>query len=257
MGPHDTGRIYAVMSASAIAWPQGQRAAMSLTFDDGLSSQLKTALPLLNQHAIAGTFYVNPRSDYETQLAPWQNAVAQGHELGNHTVTHPCSGMFGFARDQGRRPLEELSLADMDQDIKLAQSRLDAIFPHQGPVSFAYPCYQAFVGRGASHQSYVPVVLNHCVAGRARGERLNDPAYCDLYYLGSIPCEHKSGKELVVIARDCIEQRRWAILTFHGIDEGHLPVTGQALRELLEFVAERRSELWTDTVCKIAQHLAV
>ena len=244
------------MKTRTVLWPQGQQAALSLTFDDGMASQREIALPLLDQHDIAGTFYVNPRADCQTQLAPWREAVAKGHELGNHTVTHPCSGMFGFARAKGRRPLEELTLADIDRDIALAQTRLDTVFPEQGPVSFAYPCYQAFVGQGATHQSYVPVVLNHCIAGRARGERMNDPAYCDLFYLGSMPCERKSGDELIAMAKDCIVQKRWAILTFHGIDEGHLPVTRPALQQLLAYVAERRADLWTDTVRNVAQHLA-
>ncbi len=244
------------MSTPTVQWPQGQRAALSLTFDDGMTSQLDTALPLLDQYGLVGTFYVNPRSDYETQLALWREAVAQGHELGNHTVTHPCSGMFGFARAEGRRPLEELTLADMDQDIALAQTRLDAMFPEQGPVSFAYPCYQTFVGKGATHQSYVPVVLHHCVAGRTRGERMNDPTYCDLFHLGSFPCEHKSGAELIDLVHECMTRQRWGILTFHGVDQGHLAVTRSALEQLLAFVATQQEVLWTDTVRNVAQYLA-
>jgi hypothetical protein len=109
--------------------------------------------------------------------------VEAGHEIGNHTITHPCSKNFAFISEAGRRSLEEMSLDEIGQEIDETNRRLTEILPEQGPVSFAYPCYQPFVGRGAGRQSYVPVVLKHCVAGRGRGERSNDPRYCDLGYV--------------------------------------------------------------------------
>lgn len=198
---------------------------------------------------------MNPPADYRAALAPWPAIVARGHELGNHTASHPCSSMFDFAVAPPRKPLEAWTLEAMDADIALAQRRLDALCPAQGPTSFAYPCYQAFVGQGAAHQSYVPVVLKHCVAARARGERHNDPARCDLHYLASLPCEGMSGAELVAAVEACLAQRRWGILTFHGVGEGHLSVTETALRTLLAHLVQRRDVLWTDTVRTVAAYV--
>ena len=240
---------------TAFRWPPGRQAALSLTFDDGLPSHWRTAVPLLDAADLKGTFYVNPPADYRAALAPWPAIVARGHELGNHTASHPCSGMFDFAVVPPRKPLEEWTLEAMDADIALAQRRLDALCPGQGPTSFAYPCYQAFVGQGAAHQSYVPVVLKHCVAARARGERHNDPARCDLHYLASLPCEGMSGAELVAAVEACLAQRRWGILTFHGVGEGHLSVTETALRTLLAHLVQRRDVLWTDTVRTVAAYV--
>ncbi|MDT7892902.1 MAG: polysaccharide deacetylase family protein, partial [Armatimonadota bacterium] len=42
-------------------FPKGCRAAVSLTFDDGLKSQLEVAVPLLNDRGLRATFYLNPR----------------------------------------------------------------------------------------------------------------------------------------------------------------------------------------------------
>ena len=82
-------------------WPGGATAAVSLTFDDGMQSQLEVGVPLLNRYGVRATFYVNPQEDYPTQLAGWREALA-GHEIGNHTVHHPCSQNFDWIR----RPAE-------------------------------------------------------------------------------------------------------------------------------------------------------
>ena len=105
------------MSASAQPWPDECTGAVSLTFDDGVASQLELAIPLLNRYGLTGTFYVNPRDDYATQLLPWREAAQQGHEVGNHTVNHPCSKNFAFISDNPRKALEEMSLDDIEREI--------------------------------------------------------------------------------------------------------------------------------------------
>jgi hypothetical protein len=45
------------------AWPEGCQAAISLTFDDGLRSQLEIAIPRLEERGLRGTFYLNPRGE--------------------------------------------------------------------------------------------------------------------------------------------------------------------------------------------------
>ncbi len=49
-----------------------------------------------------------------------------------------------------------------------------------------------------------------------------------------------------------MQRGRWIILTFHGIDEGHLPVSRLALWELCDFLAQRR-DIWTAPVVEISQ----
>lgn len=241
---------------TGFAWPDGQSGAISLTFDDGLQSQLAIGAPLLTRFGLRGSFYVNPREGYQSQLAPWQAVAAAGHEIGNHTIGHPCSKNFAFIADQGRRGLEEMSWEEMAAEIKGAGQRLAELFPKQGAVSYAYPCYQPFIGRGATRRSYVPLVLEHCVAGRGRGERANDPRYCDLGYLWSWPCERMTGAEMVGLVEQVIAEARWGILTFHGIHEGHLSVAEGDLAELCAHLQARKDQVWTAPVCEVATWVA-
>jgi peptidoglycan-N-acetylglucosamine deacetylase len=237
----------------AFEWPQGAEAAVSLTFDDGMRSQREVGLPLLNRSGVRATFYVNPRDDYASMLDGWRVAVEAGHEIGNHTVTHPCSKNFAFISEFGRRALEEMTFDDMVWEIAEANRRLTEAFPQQGPRSFAYPCYQPFVGRGANRQSYVPLVLERCVAGRGRGESSNDPRFCDLGYLWSWSCERMAGQTLIGIVEQAAAQGRWAILTFHGIQEGHLSVAEGDLAELCAHLDRIKSRVWTAPLVEVAQ----
>jgi len=244
------------MSTSTSPWPTGRQGALSLTFDDGTQSQLDLAIPMLDKYGLLATFYVNPREHYKEQLIPWRAAAQTGHEIGNHTINHPCSKNFAFISQNNRPALEEMTLDDIDAEIAGAGQRIAEVIPEQGPVSYGYTCYQPFVGRGATRQSYVPVVAKHCVAGRGRGEQPNDPRHCDLYYLWSTPCERMTGAELVGLAEAAAAQGRWAILTFHGINDGHLHVGVGDLEELCAYLARNRERLWTAPVAAIAQHVA-
>lgn len=244
------------MATTASPWPADALGAVSLTFDDGVASQLDLAIPLLNKYGLQATFYVNPRDNYREQLIPWRNATADGHEIGNHTISHPCSKNFAFIADNNRRALEEMTLDDIEDEIAEAGRRIAEMIPDQQAVSFGYTCYQPFVGRGATRQSYVPVVAKHCVAGRGRGERPNDPRHCDLWYLWSTPCERMTGAELVGLVEQAPAQGRWTILTFHGVNDGHLHVAAGDLEELCDYLARNRSRIWTAPVATVAQHVA-
>ncbi len=243
------------MSTHLSPWPAHCQGAVSLTFDDGTASQLALAIPLLDKYGLHATFYVTPRDNYREQLLPWRAAAQTGHEIGNHTISHPCSKNFAFISDTGRRGLEEMSLDDIEYEIVEAGRRISEVIPEQTATSYGYTCYQPFVGRGATRQSYVPVVAKHCVAGRGKGERPNDPRYCDLWYLWSTPCENMNGAQLVGLTEQAATQGRWTILTFHGVNDGHLHVTNGDLEELCAHLAHNRDRIWTAPLATIAQHV--
>ena len=73
-------------------WPSGICGAVSLTFDDGDQSQLKRAIPRMEERGLLGTFFLCPKGDdYLRRLAPWPAVAARGHEIGNHSLGHACS----------------------------------------------------------------------------------------------------------------------------------------------------------------------
>ena len=122
-------------------WPAGKETVISLTFDDGMKSQLERAIPYMNKVGLRGSFYVNPRNDWREQLAPWREAAKAGHEIGNHTVSHLCSQSMGKVVG-----LETTTQEALEADIVEAERRLREAIPEQTVRSFCYPCYYHHVG---------------------------------------------------------------------------------------------------------------
>ncbi len=235
-------------------WPEGYEGAVSLTFDDGMRSHLALAVPALARHGLRATFYLNPRGDdWAARMDPWRAVAGVGHELGNHTVTHPCSRAFPWMAEE--RALERLTLEDLAADIDLAEERLRAL-GGPGPRSYAYPCYQDWVGSGTGRRSYVPVVAERFPAARIRGETANEPARCDLHHLWSFPVEGCGGAEMIGLCEQAAAEGRWAILTMHGVDEGGLSVTQGALEQLCAHLARHRRRIHCAPLVEVAAAVA-
>src|ERR1700738_2569386 len=96
-----------------MGWPDRYRAAISLSFDDARPSQLRCGRPLLDRLDVRATFFVLPDAVARTNTE-WRDVVAQGHEVGNHTLTHPCSGNFPWSRANA---LERMTVAGFRSDV--------------------------------------------------------------------------------------------------------------------------------------------
>lgn len=239
-------------------WPARCQGAVSLTFDDGLENQRLAAVPRLNARELRGTFYINPKGeDYAERLAPWREVARQGHEIGNHTLSHTCSRNFQPAI-RPNSGLEVMTLDDIERDILAAEERLHEVFPEHGPRSFCYPCYMTHVGEGLTRRSYVPVVARHFVAGRAGGEYgfFNHPYNSDVHCLTSTSAQAMEPAELIGLAELAARRGHWCVLTFHGIGVGRLGTAEYAFTELLDHLATHRNRLWTAPVAEIARHCA-
>ncbi|MCZ7649328.1 MAG: polysaccharide deacetylase family protein [Planctomycetota bacterium] len=235
-------------------WPGGAACAVSLSFDDGMTSQLERAIPYLDRLGLRGTFYLNTPGDaWRERLEPWKAVVEKGHEAGNHTCSHLCSrGPFG--REKG---LETTTLNALEADILECERRLDEVLGKRAR-SFCYPCYDRHVGEGESRASYVPLIAKHFVAGRGKFNGLhhvNFPAACDLSCVGSHACERMGGHELLGLCERAANKGAWTVLTFHGILEGHVSVSEVDFRELCDHLARYPERFWVAPVVEVAQRI--
>ena len=238
------------MSANAI-WPNDSRCAVSVTFDDGRDSQLTRAVPHLDERGLRATFYVPMRSKNHMETCkPWITVAEQGHEIGNHSKSHFCSRNFSFRRIG----LEDITLDEIEEDILAAEAILRELIPNQTERTFAYPCYQTFVGEGQTRQSYVPVVARHFVAARSTGEYgcFNDPLRIDLHCLNCVSYGHRTGVEIIGQIERCVRRRQWIIVTYHGINEGR---PEHEFVEVLDHLADRQDHIWTAPVVEVAKHV--
>lgn len=226
-------------------WPQGQRAAVSLSYDDTLPTHLDTAIPALDRHRLKGSFYLTLAAEpLRQRLAEWREAARNGHELGNHSLFHQCS-----AKGQGRewvqpeQDLDAISVAQMRAQIEVANTLLHAI---DGSTEFTFtaPCGD----RMARDGNYIDQV-----AGLFLGIKLvGGTVVPDMWTLDpsavpvAVPVD-ASGAELIALVEEAGRRGTMVNFTFHGIGGDHLAISAQAHDELLAFLAGNRDRYWTDT----------
>ena len=233
-------------------WPDGKRVAVSLTFDDARPSQLENAIPILDRHGVKASFYVNPQPLAE-RAAEWRRVADSGHEIGNHSATHPCSGNFLWSRD---RALEDQTLESIAADIDRATREIEELIGVR-TRTFAYPCGQKFVGRGRHTRSYVPVVAERLLAGRGwLGEGPNDPAFCDPAQLLGMEFDGLAFAAVNALIEQAAERGAWLILCGHDVGEsGRQTVLASTLEEVCRFASDPTNGIWIDTVERIAEYV--
>ncbi|MEJ6474322.1 polysaccharide deacetylase family protein [Pseudoalteromonas piscicida] len=241
-------------SASNFDYPNNAKNAISLTFDDARPSQVEVGVPLLNRHKVKGTFYVMP-PQVEEKLALWQAAAKQGHEIGNHTSEHLCTGNFAWLREKNKG-LEQVDLAYIERDIVETTKYIEA---HLGvsPKSFAYPCGNTFVGRGAEVKSYVPLIAKHFESGRTwLDETANHPTYTDFSQLTGVRMDGMTFEEIKALLAHLRSNNSWIILAGHEVGEkGRYTVDSKMLDKLIPYLKDPKNGYWLDTVSNVTDYI--
>jgi peptidoglycan/xylan/chitin deacetylase (PgdA/CDA1 family) len=83
----------------------GFTAAVSYTFDDSNTSQIQNFQAMMDL-AVPFTFYMQTGKS-EAGNAVWGEALAAGHEIGNHTRSHQPSGNLGPDTDEAQQFIED------------------------------------------------------------------------------------------------------------------------------------------------------
>ena len=236
----------------SFTWPTGKRVAVSLSFDDGRASQVEGGTALLDRYGVKATFYVVP-SAVEKKLEGWKQAAASGHEIGNHSLNHPCSGNFAWARGKA---LEDYTIDQMRRELTEANRRLTELLGVT-PESFAYPCGQTFVGRGVGTQSYVPVAASVFVTARGwLDEAPNDPSYVDFAQLTGIESDGKDFEQILAIVEAARQTGSWVVLAGHDIGTSGAQTTRVAMLErLCAYANDPSNGVWMAPVGTVAKYV--
>ena len=234
------------------AWPEGKRVAVSLTFDDARMSQVEGGTVLLDQYGVKATFYVVP-GQVKERLEGWKKATASGHEIGNHSLNHPCSGNFPWARPKA---LENYTLDQMRSELVEANKNIEMLLGVK-PSVFAYPCGQKFVGRGLTTKSYVPLVAELFVSGRGwLDEGPNDPLFCDFAQLTGMEMDGKTFEEILPLVESATQNHQWIVLAGHEMGESGSQTTRLSmLKKLVEYAQDPAHGIWMAPVGTVAKYI--
>jgi peptidoglycan/xylan/chitin deacetylase (PgdA/CDA1 family) len=243
---------FAQQPSTGFRWPDGKRAALSLSFDDARQSQVDIGLALLDKHKVKATFYVVP-SAVERRLEGWKKLVASGHEIGNHSLNHPCTGNFAWSR---QKALEDYTIEKMRDELMQANRRIKELLGVTAE-SFAYPCGQTFVGRGVETRSYVPVVAALFSSGRTwQDETPNDPGFCDLAQATGVEMDGRDFEQILPVLEKARETGQWVALAGHEIGKDGPQTTRVAMLEkLMSYANDPANKIWIAPVGTIAKHI--
>ncbi len=237
--------------ASAQAW-NGKQCAVVLTYDDGLGVHLTNGIPALDAAGLKGTFYI---ADYtkllRSQIPGWRKAAKEGHELANHTMSHPCEG--GRPGREFVRPENDMNnytVKRMTDDILSLNNLLHEI-DGKSERTFAYPC-----GDQKIHDSfYLDPVKNKFLA--ARGVMSGFPTKLSEINWFDINCYSvagQSGDELINVVKEAEKKGALVVFLFHGVGGGHaLNVSLEAHRQLLQYLQLNKNKIWNATMLEVAK----
>jgi peptidoglycan/xylan/chitin deacetylase (PgdA/CDA1 family) len=235
-------------------FPDNRRAALSWSFDDARPSQLDIGMPLLAELGLRASFYVSI-DPLEKRIADWQRARAAGHEIGNHTLTHPCTANYPWTRGNA---LEDFTIERMLDDIHQAERRIEKALGIR-TTTFAYPCGHTYVGRGRDTRSYVPLIAERFVSGRKfRGSANNDPERVDLAQTYAFNSDQLTGEQLKKLIDNALAENAWVIFAGHDIGQPNTHQTTRidAIREAAAYCQEKSSDLWVAPIAGVASFIA-
>lgn len=234
-------------------WPGNAKAAVSLTYDDGMGSGLDHAIPDLESAGFRGTFYL-PVGNPHVLLRKrgWKRAFLDGHEIGNHTVKHPCRG------SEQKHNLEIYTGVDLRKEILAAAGWLNRNVGVDNYRTFAYPCGHLAVGNPPDEDSYSAAVQACHFAARLAGGGINDfvEVIKNPLRIKADAIGYPHGQEVEPFIEYCEQAVRlggWAVIVFHGIGDEWLTTDRAVHQKLIAHLQDKR--FWVAPVREVARYI--
>ena len=241
------GLSFAQTNLTVARWPQNREAAISLTFDDAMATQLDDVAPTLRKYGLHGTFFVTTGAEaWRNRISDWRRLASEGNEIGGHTVHHPCLLEQITPHSQAYSP--EMMEAEIRDSTKTIQREIGG----QHGLTFAYPCGNMSFGppadQGRNEALYLRFISEYYFAARGYGwvaavapDELSVLSVPDLGFTAG-----RDFRGLLQMADAGLRDHKWGVFTFHGVGGQWLSVSTAAFDELAAYFA-RHTEIWTTT----------
>jgi len=239
-------------------WPGGARAAVALTYDDGLDIHLDHAIPDLESSNLRGTFFVSgDAASLRKRMEEWRAIARRGHELGNHTLFHPCLRHIpGRERTfvTPERNLENYTVTRITTEIRVMNTMLN-LMDGRTVRTLAYTCGDETAG-GASFVDAIRPMLLAARAFKNKFRALADPRTMDEHRVPGWAVEGDSAADMIAWVEDAVKSGSLAVFTFHGVGGGHgIDVDRQEHRKLLAWLHANRGRVWTAPFGAVMEHI--
>jgi len=239
-----------ILNAQTSTTWNGKSCAVVLTYDDGLNVDLNNVIPALDSVGLKGTFYISDYFDgLKNQIFNWRKAAGEGHELGNHTIWHPCEGgRPGREFVKPETDLNNYTVSRMVKEIKTMNNILKAIDGKE-ERTFAYPCGDTRIHDTA----YLDGLKNEFIAARGVTPEMLPINKIDLYNIGCYGINGQTGEQLIELVKKAMTTRTLLVFLFHGVGGEHsLNVSLEAHSRLLHYLKQHENEIWIAPMIDVA-----
>ena len=255
-----SSRSVAAAESAGFRWPAGQQGAVTLSYDDAVVSHFESVAPQLEQAGLRGTFYIQADSPgFRLHTDRWRQVAQAGHELGNHTLHHPCR------KDQPGQHTwlaDDYNLSEYTPQRWLAEMRLANLILYlvdgKTERTFGNTCCDNYVGPLDNKVCLEELIPQLFVAGR--GELVSrpiDPTAANLANFGHYSGDRKSFEQLRDEIEAAVREGQWVFYMFHGVGQGthSLYIEAQEHEKLVAYLAANKNRIWTAPAVDVARHI--
>lgn len=232
---------------------RNKKAAVVITYDDAYNQQLDNAIPVLDSLGLKATFYVTAFStSVQTRLNDWKKIAGNGHELGNHTLFHPC-----IADKPGREfvpvdyKMNNYSIKRMVDEVRMTNLFLQAL-DGKTRRTFAFTCGDMKIG----DSSFINGMKDDFVAARAVRNEMHKINEIDLYNVDCYMVNNHTAEQMIGWVKKAVETNSLLVILFHGVGGGNgLDVSLPAHRQFLEYVKQNEKDIWVAPMVEVADYI--
>lgn len=232
---------------------RGKKAAVVITYDDAIDQHLDHALPALDSLGLKATFYITGFSpSMQSRLNEWKAVATKGHELGNHTLYHPCTG-----NTPGRswvKPDYDLSRYTVQRMVDETRATNLLLRSMDGKTrrTFAFPCSDTRIGDSA----YIDPLRTDFVAARVVRNQVHPIDSVDLYDMDCFLVNNHTANQMIGWVQEAIRKQGLLVILFHGVGGGNgLDVALSEHSKLLQYLKQAEPDIWVAPLIEVADHV--
>ena len=241
---------YAQTEQTKGSW-NNHKAAVVLTYDDALNVHLDNVVPALDAAGMKGTFYVPGNAlPLVERMDEWREIAQNGHELGNHTLFHPCDGSLpGREWVSADQDLSAYSFSQLTEEIRVGNVLLKGI-DGKDLRTFAYTCGD----KSVQDSSFVQAISDWFPAARDVVYRIEKQGEINRMEVGSFVAMNHTGEELIAQVEKVREEGGLLVFLFHGVGGEHnINVSLEAHNQLVEYLQAHEDEIWVGPLVEVAE----
>ncbi len=241
------------ISLSAYSQPwQGKKCAVVITYDDAIDQHLDNAAPLLDSLGLKASFYVTAFSNsVQKRMNEWKNLGKKGHELGNHTLFHPCVGGKGREWVKPEYDMRTYTVQQMIDETRMTNLFLQAL-DGKTKRTFAYTCGDMKIG----DSSFIDAMKKDFLAARAVRNEMHKINEIDLYNVDCYMVNNNSAEEMIGWVKKAVASNSLLVILFHGVGGGNgLDVSLSAHRQFLTYLKQNEKDIFVAPMVEVAAHI--